>query len=138
MAPSSEERERAARVGFEAFDTGDQEKVADLLAEDVVVFAHPELANAGRFEGRDGYLRWVEPWVDAWQDLDMEIEEITVVGDRHVLTEVRQTGHGRAGIEVSMHVSFLFEVRDGGEVAYVALHPDRDSALADAEARERS
>jgi ketosteroid isomerase-like protein len=136
MAPSSEERERAARAGFEAFNTGDQNAVTDLLAQDVVVFANPELPNAGRFEGRDGYIRWVEPWIDAWQDLGMEIEELTVVGDRHVLAEVHQTGHGRAGIEVSMNVAFLFEIRDGGEVAYLALHPDRGSALADAEARE--
>ena len=110
--------------------------MAELLAEDVVVLAHPELPNSGRFEGRDGYLRWVEPWIDAWQELDMEIEEITVIGNRHVLAEVHQTGHGRAGIEVSMNVSFLFEIRDGGEVAYLALHPDRGSALAHAEVRE--
>jgi ketosteroid isomerase-like protein len=136
MAPSREERERAARAGFDAFNTGDQRAVADLLAEDVVVFASPELANAGRFEGRDGYLRWVEPWIDAWQDLGMEIEKLTAVGDRHVLAEVHQTGHGRAGIEVSMNVAFLFEIRNDGEVAYLALHPDRGSALADAETRE--
>jgi ketosteroid isomerase-like protein len=133
---SRSERERVARAGFEAFDAGDHQRVVELLSEDVVVFASPELANAGRFEGRDGYLHWIEPWVDAWEDLDMAVTEMTVVGDEHVLAQVRQTGHGREGIEVTMDVTFLFEIRDDGLVSYLALYPDREQALVDARQRE--
>ena len=137
MAPTSAERERAARAGFEAFSV-DPRLVAGLLAEDVDVFSSPALANSGEFVGREGYLRWIEPWVDAWQDLDMEIMETTPVGERHVIVEVHQTGHGRGDIEVSMDVAFLFEIRDDLQVGYLGLHPDRESALADAQVRERA
>ena len=127
---------RVARAGFEAFNAGDHQRLVKMLAEDVEVFSSPELANAGEFKGREGYIRWIEPWIDAWQGLGMDVREITPVGDRHVVAEVHQTGHGRAGIEVSMDVAFLFEIRDDGMVGYLALHPDRESALADARERD--
>jgi ketosteroid isomerase-like protein len=129
------ERERVARAGFEAFDSGNHQSVVELLAEDVEVFAAPELANAGRFEGREGYLRWIEPWIDAWEGLDMTVTGMTPVGDDHVLADVHQTGHGREGIEVAMDVTFLFEIRDG-LVGYLALYANHEEALADARQRE--
>jgi ketosteroid isomerase-like protein len=126
-----------AQAGFEAFRR-DPRAAAEVLAEDVEVFSSPELANAGEFTGRQGYLRWIEPWVEVWQDLQMEITGITPVGERCVIVDVHQTAQGREGIEVTMDVTFLFEVRDDGTVGYMALHPDRKSAEADARVRERS
>jgi ketosteroid isomerase-like protein len=133
---SSAERERRARAGFEAFNAGDHRAVVELLCDDVEVFASPELANSGRFHGRDGYRTWIEPWIDAWDAIDMEIAELTPVGERHVVAEVHQVGHGREGIEVSMDVAFLFDIGDDGLVSYLALHPDREGAFADARERE--
>jgi ketosteroid isomerase-like protein len=133
---SSPDRERLARAGFEAFNAGDHEAVVELLSEDVEVFASPELANSGRFHGRDGYRTWIEPWIDAWEAIDMEIAEMTPVGNRHVVAEVHQVGHGREGIEVSMDVAFLFDIGDDDLVDYLALHPNRQGALADARDRE--
>ena len=138
MATSSEERERLARAGFEAFNSGEPGAVVDLLTEDVEVFSSPELANPGTFHGHDGYLTWIGPWVDAWEGLDMEVTEAEAVGERHVIAQVHQTGHGRAGIEVTMDVAFLFEAADGGRIHYIALMPDREQAVALAREREAS
>jgi hypothetical protein len=136
MAPSSEERERVAQAGFEAFKR-DPRAVVDVLAEDVEVFSSPELANPGEFTGREGYLRWIEPWVEVWQYLQMDITAITPAGERCAIVDVHQTAQGREGIEVTMDVTFLFEVGDEGLVVYMALHPDHESAQADARVRER-
>jgi ketosteroid isomerase-like protein len=125
---SSELRERIARAGFEAFGAGDNDAVVELLSEDVEVFASPELANPGTFHGHDGYLDWIAPWIEAWQTIDMEISRLTPVGERHVIAEVHQVGHGRGGIEVSMDVAFLFEVSEDGLVGYLALIPGREQA----------
>ena len=133
---SSPDREAIARAGFEAFNAGDTERVLGLLSEDVEVFASPELANAGTFHGHDGYLAWVGPWVDAWRRIETEIDRTTSVGERHVVVEVRQTGHGREGIEVSMDVAFLFDLGEDGLVDYLALLPDADQALRSARERE--
>jgi ketosteroid isomerase-like protein len=133
---SNEERERVARAGFESFSASDPRTTLDLLAEDVEVFAHPELANAGRFNGHDGYLEWIGPWTDVWETLDFEVTDVIPVGERHVVADVHQTGHGREGIEVSMNVAFLFEVRDDELVSYLALLPNRDEAVALGRERE--
>jgi ketosteroid isomerase-like protein len=133
---SSDQRERIARAGFEAFEAGDTDGVVQLLSEDVEIFSSPELANPGAFHGREGYMTWIGPWVDAWGQIDMEISQLTLVGERHVVAEVHQVGHGREGIEVSMDVAFLFEVGGDGLIAYLALIPSGEQALELARERE--
>src|SRR5215210_1414505 len=136
MAVSSSQRERIARAGFEAFEAGDPDGVLELLSKDVEIFSTPELANPGSFRGHDGYLAWIGPWIDAWQRIDMEIERTTPVGERHVVAEVHQVGHGREGIEVSMDVAFLFQVGNDGLITYLALLPDAEQAMEVARDRE--
>jgi ketosteroid isomerase-like protein len=133
---SSRLREQIARAGFEAFDAGDTDRVVELLSGDVEVFSSPELVNAGTFRGRVGYLEWIAPWIDAWQSLDLEVKDVTVVGERHVVTEIHQRAEGRGGIEVAMDVAFLFEVGDDGLVDYLALLPSAEGALRLARERE--
>jgi ketosteroid isomerase-like protein len=136
MAATEEQREALARRGFEAFNAVDANAVVELLAEDVEVFSSPELANPGTFHGHEGYLSWIQPWIEAWEGLDMQVTDTTLVGDRHVVADVRQTGHGRAGIEVTMDVAFLFEADEDGRAAFVGLLPDREKAMALARERE--
>jgi ketosteroid isomerase-like protein len=132
---TSEERERIARAGFEALNKGDYEALLTLFSEDVEIFSTPELANPGRFHGRDGFLKWIEPWTDAWEALEMEITQTTPVGEQHLVAEVHQAAQGRAGIEVSMNVAFVFDVQNG-RVSYVALMPSAEQAIALALDRE--
>jgi hypothetical protein len=119
-----------------AFEAGESDAVIDLLTQDVEIFASPELANPGTFHGRDGYLDWIAPWVDAWQQIDLEISRLTPVGESHVIAEVHQVGHGRQGIEVTMDVAFLFDVNGDGLIRYLALIPGHEQALALAHERE--
>jgi ketosteroid isomerase-like protein len=133
---SSDLRERVARAGFAAFNAGDTGTVVELLSDDVEVFSSPELANAGTFRGRDGYLEWIAPWVEAWRSLDLEVKDVTVVGGRHVVTEIHQMAEGRGGIEVAMDVAFLFDVGDDGLIDYLALLPSAEQALRLARQRE--
>jgi ketosteroid isomerase-like protein len=136
MAATEEQREELARRGFEAVNAVDATAVVDLLAEDVEVFSSPELANPGTFHGHEGYLEWIQPWIEAWEGLNMEVTDTTLVGDRHVVADVRQTGQGRAGIEVTMDVAFLFEADEDGRAAFVGLLPDHGKAMALARQRE--
>jgi ketosteroid isomerase-like protein len=132
---SNEERERITRAGFEALNKGDYEALLTLFSEDVEIFSTPELANPGRFHGRDGFLKWIEPWTDAWEALDMEVTETTPVGEQHVVAEVHQAAQGRAGIEVSMDVAFVFDVQNG-RVGYGALMATAEQAVELARERE--
>jgi ketosteroid isomerase-like protein len=135
---SSAERERIARDGLQAYDAGDFERILRLLTEDVEVFASPELANAGGFRGHDGFVKWIEPWTEVWEEIDVEVQQTEAIGERHIVAAVHQTGRGRSDIEVSMDVAFLFDVDDQGQVPFLALLPDRQQAIAMAREREAS
>ncbi|MEK6327261.1 MAG: nuclear transport factor 2 family protein [Actinomycetota bacterium] len=65
------------------------------------------------FHGHDGYLRMWGTWLDAFEDLRFEPEELLDLGDRLLVTaEVHGHGSG-SGVAVSERVFQLFELRGG-------------------------
>jgi ketosteroid isomerase-like protein len=135
---SSEQRIALAQGGMDAFNDGDMPRMVAALTEDVEVYASPEMANAGEYSGHDGFVSWISAWTDAWQEVTADVTDNTPVGERHVVTAVHQQGQGRAGIEVSMDLAFLFEVNDEGLCTFLAMLPTPQEAIRMAEERERS
>jgi ketosteroid isomerase-like protein len=121
---------------MQAFKSGDQNALLSLFSQEIVVYSFPELPNSGTFHGREGYLEWFQPWQDAWEVFDVDLEREVPIGERHMVLEVRQLGRGRGGIEVSMDAAFLFEVDPGGLVSYLGLFPSGEQASAAARERE--
>jgi ketosteroid isomerase-like protein len=137
MASRQAENVERVRTGLDAFNRGDVGGVFAVLDEDVEIYSSPALANPGTFHGHAGYERWVGQWLDAWDGLELELQRINPVGERHVIVEVRQTAHGRgSGIPVEMLVTFMFELGDQATRA-LHLYPSWEEALAAAERRER-
>jgi len=126
---SPEERVEHARAIHAAFERGDLEGLLDLLDPEVEVYSPPELANAGTFRGREGYLQWSREWFDAWEEFVVEAKSIEAVGEHHVLTTVTQRGKGKgSGIEIGMDAFYLGEVHDGRATRF-HLYPSREQAL---------
>ena len=123
--------------GMEAFNDGDVPRMLAALTEDVEVYASPELANSGTYSGHHGFASWIRSWTEAWDQVTAEVTDNIPVGERHVVTTIHQEGRGRAGIEVSMDLAFLFDVNDDGLCAYLAMLPTREEAVRMAEERER-
>ncbi len=133
---SSQENIALAKQGFDAFTRGDLEGVLALVGDDAEVFTPEDLPNAGRFVGRDGYLRWIGGWLEVWETFEVEPLDFEAIGERHVLVPAHQRGVGKgSGVEVEMDVCYMVEVRDG---ALVRLHfyDERGRALAAARAEE--
>jgi ketosteroid isomerase-like protein len=133
---SSEQRLALAQAGMDAFNDGDVPRMLAALSEDVEVYASPEMANAGHFTGHDGFVTWITSWTDAWEEITAEVTDNTPVGERHVVTTIHQEGRGRAGIEVSMELAFLFDVNDKGLCSFLAMLPTRQEGIRMAEDRE--
>jgi ketosteroid isomerase-like protein len=138
MAPSSEERIALAEGGMDAFNDGDVPRMLAVLAEDVEVYASPDLVNAGTYHAHDGFVSWIRSWTEAWEEISAEVTEHRAVGERHVVTAIHQEGRGRGGIEVSMDIAFLFDVNEEGRCTYLAMLPTPEQAVEMAEERERS
>jgi len=65
------------------------------------------------FHGRDGYLRMWRTWLDAFEDLRFEPEEVLDLGDK-LLATVQVRGHGSgSGVAVSERVFQLLQLRRG-------------------------
>jgi ketosteroid isomerase-like protein len=135
---SSDQRIALARAGMDAFNDGDVPRMLAALAEDVEVYASPEMANAGRYTGHEGFLTWVGAWTDAWEEVTAEVRDNSLVGDRHVVTAIHQEGRGRGGIEVSMELAFLFDMNDQGLCSFLAMLPTAEEGVRMAEEREAS
>lgn len=112
-----------------AFRRGDVEGFLALLDPEVDVFNSPELANPGRFTGREGYLRWSTEWLDVWETFVVEPEAVQPVGEHHVVMPVRQHGKGKdSGVEVEMRACYMVEIHDGKATRF-HLYPNREQAL---------
>jgi ketosteroid isomerase-like protein len=134
--PSREDREHMARRGMEAFNAGDVGGMLAALSKDIEVYASPEMVNAGRFHGHDGFTSWITAWTDAWEEISAEVTETVPVGQRHIVTAIHQEGRGRDGIELTMELAFLFEIGDDNLCTFLAMIPTPEEAIEMAEERE--
>jgi ketosteroid isomerase-like protein len=86
----------------------------------------PDLETA--FHGHDGYLQLWRYWLDAFEDIRWDPEEMLDLGDTFLVT-ARQRGHGSgSGVAVSEPVFQLYELRRG-IVVRLDDFPDRSKAL---------
>jgi ketosteroid isomerase-like protein len=122
---------------FAAFSRGDAETVLGFMDAEIEVHTAMELLNAGTYRGHDGYLKWLGQWLEAWEDFEMELEEIEPVGEHHVVALAHQTARGKgSGVPVELRVGWMLEIRDRRGVR-LHLYPDLDQARAEAERGER-
>jgi hypothetical protein len=118
-----------ARQAVEAYQRGNVESFLAFLDPEVEVFSTPELANPGRFVGRDGFLTWSTAWLDAWETFAIEAEGYEPVGRHHILIPVLQHGKGKgSGVEVEMRACYMADIHDGMATRF-HLYPDREKAL---------
>lgn len=120
------------RTAIDAFNRGEVDAVLAMATEDIEVHASRDLANAGRFRGRRGFLDWLTQWLEAWDKFTVLLLDVEPVDDRHVLAMARQVGRGAlSGIEIDMEVAQLFEVDSDGTIVRFQLHLRREEALAE-------
>lgn len=132
----ADRREELVRRGWDAWERGDPEAAIALYAPDVVVYAPPEIGNAGTFQGVQGFLEWAAAWYEAWETFEQELLRVELIGETHVIADTLQTGKGRgSGIEVERQASWVYDVRDE-QLVYMALYWDRERAVASARQRE--
>jgi ketosteroid isomerase-like protein len=130
MAERPPPNERLVRATFEAYVNEGPEVVVPLLDPDVEVYSPPNLANSGTFHGVDGYLEWIRAWFDAWDDFEIDPQEIAPIGEDCVVAVCRQRGTGRSsGIAVEQTMVYMWQFRDGKIVRF-HLYLDRDQAVA--------
>lgn len=123
----SQENLAILQRGFEYFAaTGDQ--LWENYSEDVVVRDH-ESPDQAEYVGLAGVRRWLSDWSSAWDEWQIEVEEMRDAGDA-VLVLIHHFARGHAsGMDMDSHDGMLFTMRDGKVVA-LDYYTGRGRALA--------
>ncbi|MFN8159657.1 MAG: nuclear transport factor 2 family protein [Solirubrobacterales bacterium] len=124
------ENARLVEAAFREFAENGPEAAVDYLDPGVEVYSEQTFANAGRFHGVPGYLRWSARWFDAWEEFNFDIELIEPVGESHVVVTCRQAARGKAsGAPVEMRATYMFELEAGRAVRF-HIYNERAEAIA--------
>jgi ketosteroid isomerase-like protein len=85
--------------------------------------------ESGIYRGREGMRRYVEDWVESWEEFKLVPEEFVDSGEK-VVARVRTLGRARAsGIELEDERFHAFGFRNG-KIASLEVHPSLASAQA--------
>jgi ketosteroid isomerase-like protein len=121
----SQENVELVRTWLESF-TDDADAFRDTLHPDLKWFPFEE--NHTPSYGIDGGMQIRSRWLDAWDEMEAELEGIVDEGD-NVVASIRIRGRGKAsGAAVDVRLHMLFRVRDG-KVVHLYEHTDKAAAL---------
>ncbi|MDQ3571286.1 MAG: nuclear transport factor 2 family protein [Actinomycetota bacterium] len=127
MSAGSENLE-LLREGTEAFNRGDLAFVVSRAADDIEVHADRGLMNAGDYQGREQFQKWMMEWIEAWREISIDIRKVEEIAGRFLIVEVHQQAVGsESGVPVAMDIVQLIEARDG-EIVRFHLYPTREMA----------
>jgi ketosteroid isomerase-like protein len=123
----SQDNVEAIRRGYEHFRaTG--EPIWEDMAETLEVRDH-QSPDQGEYFGHAGWRRWIEDWSAAWNDWNVEVEEILDAGDDSVLVLIHHTARGHSsGLDLDSHDGILYGFRDG-KIVKVDYYTGRERAL---------
>jgi ketosteroid isomerase-like protein len=122
---SSLTAEELARRWIGSFEE-DPDGFRDTLHPEIVWFPFED--NHTPSHGIEGALRIRSHWLDSWDEMEAEVEE--VVGDADsVIATVHVVAQGKtSGVKVDVRLYFHFKARDK-KIVYVYEHQDRATAL---------
>lgn len=113
MSRENMEIVRRAQEDFDRTGRPDPELMTSDFVWDMTNFhGWPEQQS---YEGLQGTLDFLGNWTSAWDDWELEIEELHDAGDR-VVTVMRQRGRSKTtGVLVEMSFAMVWTLRDGKE-----------------------
>jgi ketosteroid isomerase-like protein len=110
------------RRQYELWNEGNFDAAFAPLAEDVVAIGHPQLPDPGPVHGRQAVRAWMEGMLEPWDELAVDLEELTERDDQ-VFARVRFRGRGRgSGAEVVSGLDTHVWTLRGGEVTAIRWH----------------
>lgn len=117
------------RRGYEAWNRGDVEAVVSFLDPQIEWRGYTHIPESGTLEGRDEVKAWLERFLDAWEQLEIEVTELIDAGDQ-VVALVRFRGSVKgSGVPVEGGTdAHVWTVR-GGHIVAVTLYQGTREAL---------
>jgi ketosteroid isomerase-like protein len=91
--------------------------------------AEGAIDDVGEMHGPEAVRRYIEDWLDMFDDLTVVAEELVDAGDDRVVAVQRMTGRAKvSGIETEIRFSVVYTLRDG-KIAQGREYMDKEQAL---------
>jgi uncharacterized protein len=133
----SQENVEVVRRGFEAFADGGLDAMAEFWDPDINWrAAEGAIDDVGEMHGRVAVRRYVQDWLDTFDDSSVVVEELRDVGDDRVLAIQRAKGRAKlSGVEIDLRYAVVYTLR-AGKVVRAREYLSVDDALEAAGLRE--
>jgi ketosteroid isomerase-like protein len=118
------------RAFFEAANCGDMDALMSAFAPDGIWEAAPLGVS---FKGRAAIRGFLEDWIGAYEEYEMEPEDVRDFGNGVALSVLHQTGRPPGSTSVVRVRSGFVAVVTGGVIVQVTSYTDIDAARAAAE-----
>jgi uncharacterized protein len=116
------------REVLDAYSRRDVETLRRFHSDDVELdWSASEGWLAGIYRGREEILSFFADYFETWEQIVIEAESYTPVGDRVVVPNIAYQ-RGRDGIQVTTRATFVYRVCDG-RVTRICLYQDQEQAL---------
>lgn len=89
-------------------DIGDAPEWWAFWDPDAVVVEIAESPDAGTYRGHDEMRRWIQGWLEAFDEISIEPQEFIPVGD-HVVVPTRQRFRSKAGVDVEQDITQVLQ-----------------------------
>ena len=129
-AAMSEERIEAVRRVYREWAKGNFRAGPELYDPNLVLVQPPDLPESGVYLGMEGVRRYMEAFLDAWERITIEVEDIIETGDTLVAQVVQRAVGKESGIEPTELEYFQVWTFRGDRVIRLDVLRDRAEALA--------
>lgn len=118
------------RQGLHAWLRGDIDAFLSSLDPEIVWdLTHFREWPESDYRGIEAVSRFLDEWLEVWDDYEMRVDEILEAPDGRVVTLVWQRGTGhKSGLGMEMEWAQIGTVRDG-KIARIDNYDDRSQAL---------
>jgi ketosteroid isomerase-like protein len=132
----SEENVEIVRRGFAAYNRGDLEGVLEDWAPDAVCdWSNSRGFDAGVYRGRGEILAFWQRFLETFDEVRLEIEDLVEVEDGLLIVENVAYLRGRDGIKTQARSAWLITIRDGEQTS-LTLYQTKQEAREAAGVRE--
>jgi ketosteroid isomerase-like protein len=116
------------RTWTDAFNRRDFDSLIEDLDPEVELHEWPAAPGARTYRGPEGIRKALDSWFEAWEWMEVEIEDLVEAGDR-VLVTLHQRAKGKvSAIEVEVDTFNVYTFR-AGKVFRIQLFTEREPAL---------
>jgi ketosteroid isomerase-like protein len=125
----SEESVDVVRAAFDAW-RGRRDWFVEFLSEEIDWEVRPDLPDAGRYRGHDGFRRLSARFDDVMEDIWFRPQELIAVGENQVVVPLTWGGRGKgSGLNFEERAETWVFTVSGGKITRVKEFATREQAL---------